>query len=104
MSTGGWIGAGASGLKVKETCRARTEEACRKVKFTEAGKFSGNLGGGAVAGLLASPVCVAIGIPTYGLGSVACVLLVSGLGAATFETAGSDFGEFGGELVYEVTK
>jgi hypothetical protein len=54
--------------------------------------------------LLASPVCVAIGIPTYGLGSVACVLLVSGLGAATFETAGSDFGEFGGELVYEVTK
>lgn len=108
IKAGGWIGvglgAGVSGLKVKETCRIGTEEACRKVKYTEAGKFAGSLGGGALGGLLASPVCLAIGVPTYGLGSVACVLLVSGLGATTFGTAGSDFGEFVGELVYEVTK
>jgi hypothetical protein len=74
------------------------------VKFTAVGKFAGSLGGGALAGLVTSPVCLAIGIPTYGLDSVACVLVVSGLGAATFGTVGSDFGEFGGELVYEVTK
>lgn len=53
MKLGGWVGIGlgaaASGLKVKETCRAGTEEACRKVQFTEAGKFGGVLLGGAGA-------------------------------------------------------
>lgn len=38
------MGAAASGLKVKEACRVGTEEVCRKVKFTEAGKFGGTVG------------------------------------------------------------
>ena len=76
MKVGGFVGIGlgasASAIKVKETCRVGSEEDCQKVKFTEGGSFVGSavggwLGGsGAAAG--AGTVCVAIGAGTAGLG------------------------------------
>jgi type VI secretion system VgrG family protein len=109
IKAGGWIGvgvgAGASGLKVKETCRVGTEEACRKVKFTEVGKFSGVLLGGGAGGMAGTAVgsvaCPAIGLGTLGVGGIICGLVFVGLGSAV----GGDYvgaaGEYLGELFYE---
>ncbi|WP_256590809.1 MULTISPECIES: PAAR domain-containing protein [unclassified Pseudomonas] len=45
---GGWvgtaIGGGASALKVQDVCTAGNTEACKQVKFTEAGNFAGGIG------------------------------------------------------------
>jgi type VI secretion system VgrG family protein len=108
IKAGGWIGvglgAGASGLKVKETCRVDTEGACRKVKFTEAGKFGGSFAGGVVSGALGVSTCAVIGVGTAGLGGVVCGIVVVGLGAATLGDAVGLAGETFGELIHEVTK
>lgn len=54
MKVGGFVGIGleasTSALKVKETCRVGTAAECRKVKFTEGGKFTGEVLGGALDG------------------------------------------------------
>jgi hypothetical protein len=46
------LGGGASLLKVQEVCRSGETEACKRIRFTEAGSFSGGLGGGAVGALI----------------------------------------------------
>jgi hypothetical protein len=109
MKVGGFVGIGlgasASAIKVKETCRVGSEEDCQKVKFTEGGSFVGSavggwLGGsGAAAG--AGTVCVAIGAGTAGLGGILCVLVVVGAGAAVVGAGGTIVGEQLGEFIYE---
>lgn len=68
----------ASGLKGKETCRGGTEEACRRVKFTEAGKFGGALIGGAGGAAIGTLACVGIGFSTFGLGGIVCAVVLTG--------------------------
>jgi len=108
IKAGGYVGIGlgaaASGLKVKETCRVGTEEACRKVKFTEAGKFSGNVALGAIGGVAGATTCVLVGIGTAGIGGIACGLVLTGVGTVLGGAVGAELGELGGELVYEVSK
>ncbi len=108
IKAGGWIGvglgAGASGLKVKETCRAGTEEACRKVKFTEAGSFVGALAAGTGSALLGTTACAAIGIGTVGLGGIVCGVLLTGAGSIFLGEIGGSVGEWGAELMYEVAR
>ena len=109
IKAGGWIGvglgAGASGLRVKETCRTGTEEDCRKVKFTEAGKFGGALAGGAAGGMagvaIGGGVCAAIGVGTVGVGGVICGLVFVGLGSGVGGNYLGTSGESLGEVLYE---
>ncbi|MGE8147153.1 hypothetical protein ACQKP7_18445 [Pseudomonas frederiksbergensis] len=108
IKLGGWIGVGlqasASGIKVKETCQSGTEDTCRKVMFTESGKFGGILLGGAAGAAIGGSVCVAIGVGTFGVGGIACGLVLTGLGAGVLGNEVGDWGERGGELMYEVAK
>jgi uncharacterized Zn-binding protein involved in type VI secretion len=113
LKWGGWIGValggGASYVKVQDICSAGNREACKKVKFTEAGSFSGGVGGGAVAGVfltssMAGSICVAMGVPTGGVGSVVCGLVVIGGGSYVLGEAGNGFGAYLGEVVYEAGK
>ncbi len=108
IKLGGWVGVGlqaaASGLKVKETCRVGKEEACRKVRFTEAGKFGGILAGGYVGVYAGGAACIAIGAGTVGLGGIACGVVMAGLGVAVFGEELGSAGEITGELVYEAIK
>ncbi|POA61241.1 hypothetical protein C1888_30715, partial [Pseudomonas sp. GW531-T4] len=68
--------------------------------------FLGGVGGGAVAGAfltssMAGSICVAMGVPTGGIGSVVCGLVVAGGGSYFASEGGGSAGEFLGELIYE---
>lgn len=109
LKAGGWVGIGIGGggsyLKVQEVCASGSEEACRKVKYTETGSFLGGLGGGALGGAAAAygagTVCVAIGIGTGGIGGLVCGLVVVGAGSFVGGQALGTAGEKAGELIYE---
>ncbi|WP_460149944.1 hypothetical protein [Pseudomonas sp. S3_A03] len=112
MKVGGFVGIGlgasASALKVKETCRVGTAADCKKVKLTEGGSFLGSVGGGGGGAyfgtLAATPVCIAIGVGTLGVGGLICGVVVVGAGAAIGGNAGARMGSKLGEVVYEGVK
>ncbi|SDV12266.1 hypothetical protein [Pseudomonas mucidolens] len=110
---GGWlgtaIGGGASYIKIQDVCGASNTEACKKVKFTETGSFAGGVAGGAAVGLAltgstAAAMCVALGVPTGGLATLACGVVVVGAGSFVSGTIGGALGEEMGEVVYEAGK
>ncbi|MNQ74191.1 hypothetical protein D3C85_889450 [compost metagenome] len=110
---GGWVGTavggGASVVKVQGVCSAGDEEACEKVKFTEAGSFTGGIVGGAATGFIltgstAGVICAALGVPTGGAGTFACGLVVVGLSSLAAGEVGGRFGEMIGEKIYEEIK
>jgi hypothetical protein len=108
MSTGGYIGIGIGGvsslLAIQEVCVGDTGAACKRVKFTEGGKFVGSTSGGILGariGLASSgPICLLLG-GTTGIGGVVCVATLVGVGAWTGTTDGGDIGEVFGEVLYE---
>ncbi|WPN46789.1 hypothetical protein [Pseudomonas sp. P8_241] len=98
---GGWVGTamggGASIMKVQDVCNAGNTEACEKIKFTETGSFTGGVVGGAASGALLSGstvgvLCVGLGVPTGGIATLACGVVV--VGAASFGA-----GEIGGRIL-----
>ncbi|PVZ43620.1 PAAR domain-containing protein [Pseudomonas sp. CC120222-01a] len=101
------LGGVSSYLKVDEVCRAGEAEACRKIRFTETGSFSGGLGGGMVgalgAGTAAPALCAVFAAGTAGLGLPVCGIVVVGAGSAAGSLSFGAFGEFLGEVLYEVT-
>ncbi|NUU33635.1 PAAR domain-containing protein [Pseudomonas sp. C2B4] len=110
---GGWlgtaIGGGVSALKVQDACTAGTTEACERVRLTEVGSFSGAVIGGVIAGSTLSTsvvggICVALGVPTGGLGSLACSIVVVGGGSYFATSLGSAVGEEMGERIFEANE
>ena len=112
VSAGGYVGVvvggGASYLKVQEVCSAGNTEACERVKFTEAGSFSGAVAGsaaGAAAAVAAGgTVCVGIGAGTLVVGGIVCGLVLAGGGAVAGGALGVLGGEYAGEVIYEAQK
>jgi len=107
---GGWIGTaiggGSSYFKVQDVCKAGNTEACKKIKFTETGSFAGGVGGGALAGaaLTSSTVgalCIGLGVPTGGLVTLACGVVVVGAGSFAGGALGGIGGEAMAEKIYE---
>lgn len=110
---GGWVGTavggGASYMKVQEICAAGDDDACEKIKYTEGGSFIGGVAGGAATGaILTAPVvgtiCVGLGVPTGGLGTLACGVIVVATGSLAGGAVGGVTGEMAGEMIYEVKK
>ncbi|WP_256357347.1 hypothetical protein [Pseudomonas sp. PDM26] len=109
---GGWlgtaVGGGASAMKVQDVCTAGNAEACKRVKFTEAGSFADGIGGGVLAGGLTAPLvgglCVALTVPTAGFAPLACSILVVGIGSYAGGEFGGVLGEMVGEQIYETMK
>ncbi|MCF5021940.1 PAAR domain-containing protein, partial [Pseudomonas lactis] len=87
MKTGGYIGIGlgavSSLLAIQQVCKGDSAAACKKVKFTEGGKFGLSTVGGAWGGRLglqaSGPVCLALGISTA-IGGVICAAALVGTG------------------------
>ena len=110
MKTGGYIGIGlgavSSLLAIQQVCKGDSAAACKKVKFTEGGKFGLSTVGGAWGGRLglqaSGPVCLALGISTS-IGGVICAAALVGTGAWVGTTAGGMGGELGGEILHEKT-
>lgn len=108
MKAGGYIGIGIGGvsgvLAIQEVCRGKDAQACRKIKFTEGGKFAVSTGAGMLGGhvgYLASPfVCAALGVST-GVVGVACVAALIGGSAWGGTELGGMGGEWAGETLYE---
>jgi len=96
-------------MKVQEVCAAGNKDACEKIKYTEGGSFIGGVAGGAMTGaVLTAPVvgaiCVGLGVPTGGLGTLACGVVVVAAGSFAGGAVGGAGGEMFGEVIYEVTK
>ncbi|SDK77041.1 Zn-binding Pro-Ala-Ala-Arg (PAAR) domain-containing protein, incolved in TypeVI secretion [Modicisalibacter muralis] len=109
IKAGGWIGVGLGGVasyaRVQEACTTGREDQCGRVKYTEAGKFIGGVGGGALATAgatyFAGTVCTAIGFATAGVGGIICGLVVVGGAGVVGGIVGSSRGEDAGELIYK---
>jgi len=100
------LGGGASMLKVQEVCRAGETEACKRIRFTEAGSFAGGLGGGALgafAGKFAAGyACGAVLAMTGPLGGAVCGIVMVGGGSLAGGVGVGSFGEWLGDVLYEV--
>lgn len=109
MQAGGYIGIALGGvssaLKVQEVCRAGSgDERCRRVMFSETGKFAGSTVGGILGtetGLAGSRfICAALGASTA-IGGVLCVAALVGVGTSLGTDSGDVLGERVGEIIYE---
>ena len=106
---GGYVGIALGGtssyLKVQEVCRAGETEACKKIRLSETGAFTGGLAGGIVggklAGITALAVCGIFSAGTVGFGAPVCGIALVGGGAFAGSIAGAEGGEQMGELIYE---
>jgi hypothetical protein len=110
---GGWlgtaVGGGVSAAKIQDVCSAGNTEACKRIRFTETGSFVVGVGGGMAAGwMLSAPVvgalCIGLGVPTGGVGTLACSIVVVGTGSLVGGELGSNLGEMAGEVIYEAAK
>mgnify|MGYP006183503311 FL=1 len=110
---GGWIGTavggGASYMKVQEVCAAGNKDACEKIKYTEGGNFVGGVAGGAATGAFltgstAGIICVGLGVPTGGMATLACGVIVVAAGSYAGGALGGATGEWAGEKIYEASK
>ncbi|WP_339533320.1 hypothetical protein [Pseudomonas mucidolens] len=109
MTAGGYIGIGIGGvsslLAIQQVCSGDSGEACKRVKFTEGGKFGlstfGGAAGGEIGRLAGIPICLALGVST-GIGGVVCAAAIVGTGAWVGTTYGGKAGEAIGEKIYEV--
>ncbi|MNV87122.1 hypothetical protein D3C71_1812200 [compost metagenome] len=58
--------------------------------------------------MLSAPVvgalCIGLGVPTGGIGTLACSIVVVGAGAYVGGEVGGKLGEMAGEVIYEATK
>ncbi|CAG8866691.1 hypothetical protein PS627_02055 [Pseudomonas fluorescens] len=112
LKYGGYVGIAlggtASALKVKEVCSSGDVQACEKVRFTEAGAFSGGLAGGAlgaeIGALLAPTVCAPIAAVTMGVGGAVCGLIMVGGGSFVGVLGGDHFGEMVGDWIYRIQR
>jgi uncharacterized Zn-binding protein involved in type VI secretion len=98
------IGGIGSAVKISDVCQAGDARACKKVKITEAGNFSGGLAGGWAGTQLAikaaAKICWRMGSPK---GIFACGIALTGAGAYAGSTKGMKYGEEIGDLIFEVT-
>ncbi|MFS2200072.1 PAAR domain-containing protein [Pseudomonas sp. Pseusp3] len=110
MQAGGYIGIGIGGisslLAIQEVCVGDSGAACKKVKYTEGGKFGGSTLGGMWGGVgvpwVGQPVCLALAASTA-VGGVICTAALVGIGAWAGAEGGGMVGEGMGEILYEKT-
>ncbi|WP_316250526.1 PAAR domain-containing protein [Pseudomonas fluorescens] len=97
------LGGGASLLKVQEVCRSGETEECKRIRFAEAGSFSGGLGGGMagayVGGKAAVAVC-GVAAPAGLVGVAVCGIVLVGGSSLIGGIGMGKTGELMGERLY----
>jgi len=92
-------------LEIQEACSVGRDEQCTKAKYVEGSKTVIGVAlagaGGTVGAYAAGAVCLAIGIPTGGVGALACAVIGSAAGGYLGGQAGSYVGEKSGLTLYE---
>ncbi|MGE8370389.1 MAG: PAAR domain-containing protein [Pseudomonas putida] len=101
------LGGASSYLKVQEVCQAGETEACKRIRLTESGSFSGAFVGGVVGSSLASvaawTLCGVFAVGSGGVGVPVCGIALVGSGSLAGGLLGEYFGESAGEFIYEAT-
>ncbi|MFI7855470.1 hypothetical protein ACX0KM_09460 [Pseudomonas promysalinigenes] len=89
-------------LSIRNACLLGREDECRKAQYVERSSLVSSLGLGGIVGYVGGVIgpiaCVAMGIPSGGTATVACVVF----GGAAGGIAGGEFGELLGERVGEI--
>lgn len=109
MSKGTYVGialdVGVGALEIQQACSVGREDVCTQAKYVEGGKTAVGIGlataGGTAGVYVAGAICLAIGIPTGGMGTLACAVIGGSLGAYTGGKAGSYIGEQAGQKLFE---
>ncbi|QOQ77826.1 hypothetical protein IMF22_12710 [Pseudomonas poae] len=100
---------GATALEITEACTTGREQECTQAKYVEGGKLVAgvgvaSLGGSLGAGLGVGACAIVFGIPTVGVGALACAIVGGAAGALVGGKAGSAFGESSGKFLYETVR
>ena len=109
LKYGGYVGITLGGvssvLNVQEACRAGETEECKRVRFTEAGSFSGALVGGAAGAsagkVVAGFVCGAAVAITGPVGVPICTIVLVGVGSLAVGVLGGKGGEIAADVIYQ---
>ncbi len=104
LKAGGAVGIALGGIgsamNIADACRVGNTKACRRIRFTEAGNFSGGLGGGwlgaKIARELSPKICWRAGPK-----ALICVIAITGAGALAGSLEGMQFGEDFGDIIFE---
>ncbi|MEX5351787.1 hypothetical protein WCE02_10610 [Pseudomonas juntendi] len=108
VKKGGYIGIGlevaSAGLSIHKACTFGREEECKKARYIESGALAGSLAGSAGGGLAGAAVisglCTAIGVPTAGVGTLACAVIGGAVGGKLGGEFGKGWAGNVGELIY----
>lgn len=104
MKAGGWVALGFSFMNttndVYQACTAGRESECAKVAIEKYSNFGGGVAGAALGASLATPVCLALGVPTAGIGTIICGVIIGAAGSAGGSIAGGYIGQITSYLVY----
>ncbi|WP_238081239.1 hypothetical protein [Pseudescherichia vulneris] len=104
MKAGGWVALGLSFMNttndVYHACTTGREGECAKVAIKKYSNFGGGVAGAALAASLTTPVCLALGVPTVGMGTIACGVIVSAAGSSIGATVGGYAGQVTNYLIY----
>lgn len=87
--------------RLERVCTFGTDEECEVATYKEYGRFSGGAFGGAL-GTTAAAGCGLIGVASAGVGAVACVIIVGGIGSAIGGHLGGRAGEGAGNQIRKV--
>ncbi|MEN5032816.1 hypothetical protein [Pseudomonas sp. Ps21-P2] len=95
---------GATALAIRNACAVGREEQCTRAKYVESSSLVGSLAGagfmGYVGGFAAGAACVIIGVPTGGMGTLACGVVGGALGGMGGGALGGAGGEAFGDVLY----
>ncbi|QHG67040.1 hypothetical protein [Pseudomonas putida] len=98
------LGVGATSLEIQRACTLGREEECRKAKFVEGASLAGGLTGASAGGfagaLIAKPVCVALGLPSGGTGTLVCAVVLGAIAGKYAGDYGADKSREYGEMLY----
>ncbi|HDT6507403.1 TPA: hypothetical protein QFV83_000683 [Klebsiella aerogenes] len=104
MKMGGWVAFGLSFMNtsndVYHACTAGRESECGQVAIKKYSEFAGGIGGGMAGASFAAPICIAAGVPTYGVGTIVCGLVVTAAGSWAGSIVGDEIGNTLNRLIY----
>ncbi|NVZ21937.1 hypothetical protein [Pseudomonas costantinii] len=97
---------GATALEITEACSTGREQECTKAKYVEGVKLVGAVGGsywGGKAGTaIGTGACVVVfGVPTAGIGVLACAIVGGAAGGLAGGALGSGLAEYAGNFIYK---
>ncbi|MDR5868723.1 LysM peptidoglycan-binding domain-containing protein [Halomonas koreensis] len=109
LGRAGYVGLGLSAVSthvsIREACASGREEECQIARVREwagfGGGIAGGAAGGAAAGAVAGGICLALGVPTGGLATLACGVVLVGAGGYVGGEIGGEAMKQGGEWVGE---